>query len=173
MGPSVAGLALDILKVESWTQMGRTANIIIKYSIHVFASICKNRRILLMGRRYRERWVGISSQRSKAPQHFFFSLEGQLQFSNAINKQFIQFALGPMVSSTRAFLKVPMAFSGFLGGGLLKPCLSIFQLLLKTGNNKASKCQLKLQSSQKKSKLSTGEKLQNLEELPIDMGNPY
>ena len=49
------GLALDILKVESWTQMGRTANIIIKCSIHVFASICKNMRILLMGRRYRER----------------------------------------------------------------------------------------------------------------------
>ena len=24
---------------ESWTQMGRTANIIIKYNIHVFASI--------------------------------------------------------------------------------------------------------------------------------------
>ena len=51
-----SGLALDILKVESWTQMGRTANIIIKYSIHVFASICKNMHILLMGRRYRERW---------------------------------------------------------------------------------------------------------------------
>ena len=49
------GLAPDILKVESWTQMGRTANIIIKYSIHVFASIYKNMRILLMGRRYRER----------------------------------------------------------------------------------------------------------------------
>ena len=49
------GLALDILKVESWTQMGRTANIIIKCSIHVFASICKNMRILLMGRHYRER----------------------------------------------------------------------------------------------------------------------
>ena len=55
---SNSGLTLDILKVESWTQMGRTANIIIKYSIHVFASISKNMRILLMGRRYCERcWV--------------------------------------------------------------------------------------------------------------------
>ena len=53
----MAGLALDILKVESWMQMGRTANIIIKYNIHVFASTCKNMRILLMGRRYRERWM--------------------------------------------------------------------------------------------------------------------
>ena len=42
---SISGLGLDILKVESWTQMGRTANTIIKYSIHVFASICKNMRI--------------------------------------------------------------------------------------------------------------------------------
>ena len=30
----MSGLALDILKVESWMQMGRTANIIIKCSIH-------------------------------------------------------------------------------------------------------------------------------------------
>ena len=30
-----SGLAPDILKVEPWTQMGRTANIIIKYSIQV------------------------------------------------------------------------------------------------------------------------------------------
>ena len=51
----LSGLVLDILKVESWTQMGRTANMIIKYSIHVFASICKKMHILLMGRRYRER----------------------------------------------------------------------------------------------------------------------
>ena len=57
---TLSGLALDILKVESWTQMGRTANIIIKYSIHVFASICKNTRILLMGRRYRERCLFFS-----------------------------------------------------------------------------------------------------------------
>ena len=33
----MSGLALDILKVESWTQMGRTANIIIKYSIQKHA----------------------------------------------------------------------------------------------------------------------------------------
>ena len=64
-----AGLRLHILKVESWTQMGRTSNIIIKYSIRVFASICKNMRILLMGWRYRERcWVII------ALSHLFNSL---------------------------------------------------------------------------------------------------
>ena len=56
-GDHYLGLALDILKVESWMQMGRTANIIIKYSIYVFASICKNMHILLMGRRYCERWL--------------------------------------------------------------------------------------------------------------------
>ena len=50
-----AGLSLDILKMESWTHMGRTANIIIKDGIHVFASISKIMRILLMGRRNRER----------------------------------------------------------------------------------------------------------------------
>ena len=31
-----AGLALDISKIESWMQMGHTANIIIKH-IHIFA----------------------------------------------------------------------------------------------------------------------------------------
>ena len=51
-----AGLSLDILKMESWTYMGRTANIIIKVVIHVFASISKILRILLMGRRNRECW---------------------------------------------------------------------------------------------------------------------
>ena len=53
----VSGLSLDILKIESWTHMGRTANIIIKDVIHIFASISKIMRILLMGRRNRERWV--------------------------------------------------------------------------------------------------------------------
>ena len=42
-----AGLSLDILKMESWTHMGRTANIIIKDIIHVFASISKIMLILL------------------------------------------------------------------------------------------------------------------------------
>ena len=51
-----SGLSLDILKMESWTHMGRTANIIIKDVIHIFASISKIIRILLMGRRNRERW---------------------------------------------------------------------------------------------------------------------
>ena len=50
------GLSLDILKMESWTHMGHNANIIIKDVIHVFASISKIRRILLMGRHNRERW---------------------------------------------------------------------------------------------------------------------
>ena len=50
-----AGLSLDILKMESWTHMGRTANMIIKDVIHVFASISKIVRILLMGPRNRER----------------------------------------------------------------------------------------------------------------------
>ena len=45
------GLSLEIFKIESWTQMGRTANIIIKDVIRVFASISKIMRILLMGRR--------------------------------------------------------------------------------------------------------------------------
>ena len=53
------GLSLDILKIESWTHMGRTANIIIKYVIHVSASISKIMRILLMGRHNRERWKQI------------------------------------------------------------------------------------------------------------------
>ena len=53
----IAGLAPDILKMEFWTHMGRTANIIIKDIIHIFASMCKNMRILVMGRRYRERWI--------------------------------------------------------------------------------------------------------------------
>ena len=52
-----AGLAPDIFKMKSWTHMGRTANIIIKDIIHIFASIFKNMRILLMGRRYCERWI--------------------------------------------------------------------------------------------------------------------
>ena len=50
------GLVPDILKMEFWTHMGRTANIIIKDIIQIFASMCKNMRILVMGRRYRERW---------------------------------------------------------------------------------------------------------------------
>ena len=50
------GLSLDILKMESWTHMGGTANIIIKDVIHIFASISKIMRILLMGRRNGERW---------------------------------------------------------------------------------------------------------------------
>ena len=37
--------------------MGRTVNIIIKGTIHIFVSIGKIKRILLMGRRNRERWV--------------------------------------------------------------------------------------------------------------------
>ena len=55
------GLSLDILKMESWTHMGRTANIIIKDVIHVFASISKIMRILRMGRRNCERccWQGL------------------------------------------------------------------------------------------------------------------
>ena len=48
--------------MESWTHMGRTANIIIKDVIHVFASICKIMHILLMGRRNREGWLIYSSQ---------------------------------------------------------------------------------------------------------------
>ena len=51
----MSGLSLDILKMESWTHMGRTANIIIKDVIHVFASISKIMRILMMGGRNRER----------------------------------------------------------------------------------------------------------------------
>ena len=50
------GLTLDILKMVSWAHMGRTVNIIIKGTIHIFASIGKIMRILLMGRRNRERW---------------------------------------------------------------------------------------------------------------------
>ena len=34
-----SGLSLDVLKMASWTHMGRTANIIIKDVIHIFASI--------------------------------------------------------------------------------------------------------------------------------------
>ena len=54
---NVTELSWDILKMESWTHMGRTANIIIKDVIHIFASISKIMRILLMGRRNRERCV--------------------------------------------------------------------------------------------------------------------
>ena len=56
-----SGLVPDILKMESWTLMGHTANIIIKDIIHIFASIAKNMHILLMGRRYRERWWFLKS----------------------------------------------------------------------------------------------------------------
>ena len=49
------GLTLDILKMVSWAHMGRTVNIIIKGTIHIFASIGKIMHILLMGRRNRER----------------------------------------------------------------------------------------------------------------------
>ena len=48
------GLSQDILKRESWTHVGRTANIIIKDVIHIFESISKTTRILLMGQRNRE-----------------------------------------------------------------------------------------------------------------------
>ena len=51
---SITGLALGILKMESWTHMGCTANMIIKDIIHIFASISKNMHILLMERCYRE-----------------------------------------------------------------------------------------------------------------------
>ena len=53
------GLSLDILKIESWTHMGRTANMIIKDVIHVFASISKIMRILLLGRRNCERCLHV------------------------------------------------------------------------------------------------------------------
>ena len=35
----ISGLKLDILKMASWAHMGHTANIIIKDTIHIFASI--------------------------------------------------------------------------------------------------------------------------------------
>ena len=54
-----AGLAPEILKMDSWTHMGRTANIIIKDIVHIFASFSKNMHILLMRRRYRERWLKV------------------------------------------------------------------------------------------------------------------
>ena len=54
---TIPGLSLHILKRESWTHVGRTANTIIKDVIHIFASISKTMRILLMGRRNRERWI--------------------------------------------------------------------------------------------------------------------
>ena len=41
-----AGLTLDILKMASWVHMGRTANIIIKDTIHIFVSISKILRIV-------------------------------------------------------------------------------------------------------------------------------
>ena len=41
----LAGLSLDILKTECWTQLVCTANIIIKDAIHIFASISKIMRI--------------------------------------------------------------------------------------------------------------------------------
>ena len=42
--------------------MGRTTNIIIKDVFHIFASISKIMRILLMGRRNRERWEEIAME---------------------------------------------------------------------------------------------------------------
>ena len=56
-----SGLAIDILKMESWTLMGCTLNIIIKYIIHIFGSISKNMLILLMGWCYRECWACVSN----------------------------------------------------------------------------------------------------------------
>ena len=51
------GLVLDMLKMESWNNMGHTANLIIKDIIDIFASTTKNMRILLIGRCYYERWA--------------------------------------------------------------------------------------------------------------------
>ena len=56
-----AELMLDILKMASCVHMGRIANIIIKDTILIFASISKIMRILVMGRRNRERCWWISS----------------------------------------------------------------------------------------------------------------
>ena len=55
IGPR-SGLTLDILKMASCAHTGRTTNVIIKDTIHIFASISKIMRILLMGRRNREHW---------------------------------------------------------------------------------------------------------------------
>ena len=68
------GLAPDILKMEFWTHMGRTANIIIKDIIHIFASMCKNMRILVMGRLYRERWVRLTKWPSTTGVRFVTTL---------------------------------------------------------------------------------------------------
>ena len=54
---AIAGLTLDILKLASWAHMGCTANIIIKDTINILASISKIMRIWLMGRRNREHCI--------------------------------------------------------------------------------------------------------------------
>ena len=59
---SSSGFMLDILKTESWAHMGLTANIIIKDVSHIFASICKNMRILMMGQYYRELQLLLDNQ---------------------------------------------------------------------------------------------------------------
>ena len=54
---SAAGLMLGILKIASCAQMERTANIIIKDTIHIFVSIIKIMHILLMEWHNCERWA--------------------------------------------------------------------------------------------------------------------
>ena len=54
-----ARITLEILKMESWMHLGHTASIIIEDDIiHMFVSISKNMRILLMGRCFRQRCSG-------------------------------------------------------------------------------------------------------------------
>ena len=57
MGIAIPGKTVFLIETAPWAYMGYTANIIIKDTIHIFASISKIMRIWLMGRRNREHWL--------------------------------------------------------------------------------------------------------------------
>ena len=60
MGIAIPGKTVFLIETAPRAHMGRTANIIIKYIIHIFSSISKKVCILLMGQRYLEHWYGIT-----------------------------------------------------------------------------------------------------------------
>ena len=64
--------------------MGRTANIIIKDVIHIFASISKIMRILLMGRRNRERCIWCISMSRIIPQGVRYDVPVIIGLSNGL-----------------------------------------------------------------------------------------
>ena len=70
MGIAIPGKTVFLIETAPWTHMKRTANMIIKDVIHIFASISKIMRILLMGWRNRERCLSIPKLQRLQPLKF-------------------------------------------------------------------------------------------------------